>query len=236
MTLLEKMKMIKRRFLSKTTVPARGQWMRLSNNDIWLWMFRQVAVIGGAAADGRLMYDRNLRGKISYSRLSRMRSDRDVQKAINQALRGCASRYVSTSKSKCKKTQALARNFRRLQKFPGGPKGLVAKLAEIDGPSIDLRRTKYVMKGFDYFGSKSARGFLMNIGMASNVIALDIRLQKVLKRVGMKVPNGLASSPGVYDAFEKKLLESVCNPLKMTGIQLDQMIFQNYDDIMSMTF
>jgi hypothetical protein len=74
----------------------------------------------------------------------------------------------------------------------------------------------------------------MSLGVITEAIALDVRLQNVLRKVGIAVPANLATSPRTYDEFERSLLKEVCIPLGLSGIQLDKMIYQNYDDIMAM--
>jgi hypothetical protein len=229
---IDKLRIVKRRFLRKTEVPDPDEWRRCTNNDIWLRFIYQVGVVGGAAPVDFLAANKALRNLVSYSRMKKMslRTSRAI--AINGVLRSAGIRYASADPEKCKKTQALARNFERLDSFSGGPKGLLALLNTFDGPQRDLRRVKYMMKVFPYFKSKSARDFLMGVGLVTQAIALDVRLQNVLNRVGFPVPSSVASNVQVYDQAERRLLTEVCPALGLTGVQFDRMIYQNYEEIM----
>jgi thermostable 8-oxoguanine DNA glycosylase len=231
---IDKLRLIKRRFLPSTELPELGLWKRKSNNGLWMEFVFQVIVVGNSAPAGVLSGSPKLKREISWARLGRISSDPQVAKIVNRVLRAVGTRYASRVPGKCKKTRALVRNLRRLQRFRGGPRGLFQTLAAFDGPGGDARKVKYLMAEFDYFGSKSARDFLMSLGMITGAIALDVRLQKVLKKVGITVPGDLATSVRSYDEFERRLIAKVCKPLGLTAVQLDKMVYQNYDDIMAL--
>jgi hypothetical protein len=229
---IDRLRIIKHMYLSGTEVPDPDEWRRCTNNDIWLRFVYQVGVVGGSAPVDALAANKALRSMVSYARLKKMPSRTSRARAINTVLRIAGIRYASSEPEKCKKTQALARNFERLESFNGGPKGLLTRLYTFDGPQADLRRVKYMMKVFPYFKSKSARDFLMGVGLVTDAIALDVRLQKVLNSIGFRVPSAVASSARLYDQVERELLTEVCPALRLTGVQLDRMIYQHYDQIM----
>jgi hypothetical protein len=39
-----------------------------------------------------------------------------------------------------------------------------------------------------------------------------------------------------YDEIEQEILENICKPIGLSGIQFDRMLYQNYDEIMKMKF
>ena len=233
---IEKLRVLKRRFLRDTDLPMANTWRRCTNNDVWIRFVYQIGVVGGSAPVDALANNRMMLARISYPRLKRMPSRASRAKAINSVLRLAGIRYASADLAKCKKTQALVKNFERLESFSGGPRGLLTRLHALDGARADLRRIKYMMKVFPYFKSKSARDFLMDLGLVTDAIALDVRLQNVLNRIGFRVPYAVASNVRLYDEVEERLLSEVCKPLSLTGLQFDRMIYQNYDQIMEMSW
>jgi hypothetical protein len=96
------------------------------------------------------------------------------------------------------------------------------------------RKFKYVMSKFKYIKSKGARDFLMDLGLVRDAIAIDVRMQNVLKKIGINIPEGIKSNPKLYDKVEEELLSKVCKPLNLSGVEFDKMIYNNYDEIMKM--
>jgi hypothetical protein len=63
--------------------------------------------------------------------------------------------------------------------------------------------------------------------LAENCLALDARIYGVLRKVGVKV------SPGdIFNQIEKELIDKVATPLRITGAQLDRILFGNYSRIL----
>ena len=71
----------------------------------------------------------------------------------------------------------------------------------------------------------------MEAGLVRNAIALDVRIQNVLKKIGIKIPKGLETNPKLYNEVEKDVLLKICKPLGLLGIQFDRMLYQNYENI-----
>jgi thermostable 8-oxoguanine DNA glycosylase len=92
------------------------------------------------------------------------------------------------------------------------------------------------MSKFKYIKSKGARDFLMDLGLVRDAIAIDVRMQNVLKKIGINIPEGIKSNPKLYDKVEEELLSKVCKPLNLSGVEFDRMIYNNYKDIMKMNF
>jgi hypothetical protein len=61
-------------------------------------------------------------------------------------------------------------------------------------------------------------------------------IREEVKDVGIRLPKGFRTTPKVYDYLEAKILNKICKPLRLTGMQFDRMLFQNYDKIMEMKF
>ena len=234
---IDKLKRIKKKCLGRTSVPKPDNWKDLSNNDIWLNLIGQVIVVGSSAPVEKFNQNGHLQALVSYDRLSKIKNESQLEKDINYALRAVGTRYASKSVKKCRKTQALVHNLKVLSGWKDGPKRLLKRISEFKGPNESKRKVKYLMKIFEFIQSKSARNFLMELGLVSDAIALDLRLQNVLrKKVGIEMPKGLENNPKLYDDIERELLLKACKPLRLSGVQFDRMIYQHYREIMEMRF
>jgi hypothetical protein len=233
---LDRFMQIKEQFLAKTKVPKENNWKSWTNDEIWLHIFEQVIVVGGSKPAEQFSKDAKLRNRVSYETLVKIREDDDLKREINYVLRSVGARYASSNISKCRKTDALAHNLKVLKSFDDGPKGLLKRLSELEGLYADKRKIRYLMRIFKYIKSKSARDFLMELGIVRDAVALDIRVQNIFAKIGVRIPKGFEADPKIYDEIEKDILEKVCKYLKMSGVEFDRMLYQNYKSIMSMNF
>jgi thermostable 8-oxoguanine DNA glycosylase len=231
---VNRFQLIKKKFFRYTEIPKPDNWKKLNGNEIWLDLIGQVMVVGGADAADRFHDSPKLKRRVSFYRLKQFKNERDLKNEVNTVLREAGTRYASKSVSKCRKTRAIAHNFKVLAGYKNGAKGLLKRIKEFRGPHATERRVRYLMKIFMYIKSKSARDFLMQKGMVTDAIALDIRIQNILKKTGINIPKGFESRPALYDEIERILLSSLCEPLKMKGVEFDRMLFQNYDNIIKM--
>jgi len=228
---LKRFQEIKNLFYSKTKIPKEDNWKTWTDNDIWLHMVAQVILVGRSKPAEKFEKDTKLKGKVAYEKLMQIKTKDEMKKTINEVLRAVGTRFASSEISKCKKTDALAYNFKILTKFKGGPTGLLRRLSDFRGPNADKRRIKYVMKIFSYIQSKSARDYLMELGLVKNAIALDTRIQNIFDKIGIMIPKGFENNPKLYDEIENDILVKICKPLGISGIELDRILYQNYNDI-----
>lgn len=231
---LKTFRKIKKLFYSKTKIPKEGNWKTWTNNDIWLHMVGQVIAVGGSKPAEKFEKDTKLKSKIAYEKLMQIREMEERKKTINQVLRAVGTRFASSKISKCKKTDALVHNFKILTKFKGGPKDLLRRLSDFKGPNAGKRRITYVMKIFSYIKSKGARDYLMELGLVQDAIALDVRIQNIFDKIGIIIPKGFENNPKLYDEIENGILMKICKPLGITGVELDRILYQNYNDIIKM--
>ncbi len=229
---LQKFMTLKNHFLPKTEVPHENNWKTWTDNDIWLHLVTQIIVIGGSAPADKFNENGPLKKEVSFEKLVAIENKEKLKKLINKTLRAVGTRYASSDIAKCRKTDALVHNFGILRNFKNGPKGLLERISELGGPNGDKRKIKYLMKILRFIQSKSARDYLMELGLVKNAIALDVRVQKVLHHIGIKIPKGFESDPKLYDEIENDLLTKVCKPLELTGVEFDRMLYQNYKDIL----
>jgi len=231
---LQRFEQIKKQFFEKTEVPKENNWKQWTNDEIWLHIFEQVIVVGNSKPAERFNKDINLKEQVSYEELAKIEDENELKEKINHVLRAVGARYASSNISKCRKTNALAHNLRVLKSFNDGPKGLLRRLSEFEGLYADRRKIKYIMTVFKYLQSKSARDFLMELGVVRNAIALDIRVQNIFAKIRVQIPKGFEANAKLYDEIEKDMLEKVCKHLNLSGLEFDRMLYQNYRSIMNM--
>jgi hypothetical protein len=229
---LAKLELIKQKFLGKTCLSEPDNWKGLCNNQIWIKVIGQVMLVGSSLPEKK--FSVQLKEKVSYDKLLKIKDDENqLKKVIHEVLRAVKTRYASASIEKCRKTKALVHNFKVLSEYKDGPKGFLEEISKL---STDKEKIKYVMSKFKYIKSKGARDFLMDLGLVRDAIALDVRMQNVLKKIGINIPEGIKSNPKLYDKVEEELLSKVCKPLNLSGVEFDRMIYRNYKDIMKINF
>jgi hypothetical protein len=224
---------IKNLFLATTSVPpTRLAWNDVENAEIWLRVFCQVVEVGRANPSKKLLESTRLQSLIAFEALSPLSSS-DRKPRIHTVLREIGTRYCSASVGQCRKTKALVSNFDVLQRYPGGPKGLLRDLVEIKGPDAGRQRIERVTANLAYIKCKGARDLLTTgLRISDDYLAFDVRWKNVLQKVGVQVPKGTFANSRKYGDFEAMLMEEVAKPLCLTGKQLDQLVFRNYDAIM----
>jgi uncharacterized protein (DUF362 family) len=70
-------------------------------------------------------------------------------------------------------------------------------------------------------------------GLARNVVALDVRMLNLLRFAGVRVSSKAQNHEATYRRLQEALLEQVARPAGVNGVQLDRILFNNYDDILS---
>jgi thermostable 8-oxoguanine DNA glycosylase len=189
-------------------------------------------VVGGIAGHERFLKRNDLKSALEYSTLERIVDDKTLQNKINQVLREAGVRYSSTNLDKCNKSRALVHNLKFIRNYKKGFEGILDDLSSIDGSNAEIDRANQLMRHFRYVKNKSARDFLMNMGINRNTLALDIRVQNIFKQLGIAFPKSL-SSKSIYNETEREIIEKICIPLKIEPLLFDRILFQNYDSIMA---
>jgi hypothetical protein len=215
-------------FLPRTVIPAANRWRQLSDDALWKHVVSQVAVVGGSASHARLTASSVIQEAMRFERLQGL-TEINRRRIINESLRDAGVRYASQDVEKCRKTDALEFDFQRLKAFAGGPRGYFASLA--DRPDDDAR-VEQVTRDMRYIKLKGARDLLAELGVVSNVLAFDVRLVNILRAVGIEVPADVTTDASRYREFQDSLLLAVCQPIGITGVALDRVLYQNYKEIM----
>ena len=203
-------------------LPHPDTWKSKSDDDIWIRVVSQVAVIGNARpAD--LLHQHQYRDTLQWDLVASL-SDEDAAVAIWTVLRKIGSRYAGKSLDKCRPTRSLVFNRNALRDVPGGPKGFLKKIATMEGDSID--KINYVANQLQRIKHKGARDFLTSgFGLVQDHIALDTRVKKCLQHIGIELPADAATNPSTYQQVEDELRCMLCKPLGISLAELDQLLF-----------
>jgi thermostable 8-oxoguanine DNA glycosylase len=212
-----------------TRFTSKDYWKDRSNNELWLWLVGQVMVVGGAASNDRFQSREDLKEQLNYNALIQYTNDKELQSIINEVLRAAGVRYASSDLEKCQKSKALVHNYRFISCYKGGFKGLLQDLAQMEG---EQDRFAFLMQHLKFIKHKSARDFLMSMGINTHTLALDIRIQNIFRHFGIEFPTqAQLSSKAVYDSTEKEIIQKICKPLNMEPAAFDRILYQNYNEI-----
>ena len=215
-----------------TRFTAKDYWKNRSNNELWLWLVGQVMVVGGAASNDRFQSREDLKDRLNYDALSQYTNDKELQTVINEVLRKAGVRYASTDLEKCQKSKALVHNYKFITNYKDGFKGLLQYLAQIEGEHAELDRVSFLMAHFKFIKHKSARDFLMSMGINTHTLALDIRIQNIFRHFGIEFPTqAQLSVKAIYDKTEKEIIEKICKPLNIDPDKFDRILYQHYNEI-----
>ena len=215
-----------------TKFPKPGRWKNLSNTEIWFWMVGQVMVVGSSGGGKRFWQSPQLQSQINYDLLV-SKSDELVRNTINSVLLDAGARFASTDINKCEKTKALLHNYKFVKELKNGFKELLEMLESFEGNSQELDRVYYLMEHLVFFKNKSARDFLMNMGMNQNTLAIDVRIQNIFHHFKIPFPEQkYFANNGIYEAMEQEIITKICQPLKISPLYFDRILYQHYYKIM----
>ena len=206
--------------------PARDAWRKLDDDGVWKHILYQVCVVGGSASYERLVNSAAAQESLKYDTLVKLDADEQAR-AINTVLRDHGVRYASANITTCPKTRALVKNLNSLASYNGGPTGYLKNLSLLD----ENERIERVMRDLNYIKLKGARDLLAELGLAHNVIALDSRVLGILRTFGADVPKETPTDAREYQAIQQALLSQICEPLGLTGVELDRILYWNYQNI-----
>jgi hypothetical protein len=207
----------------KNQVTLGKPWNQRTENELWIKVLGQIAVVGRAEPGERLQHDPKIKRQVSIRRLKRFRSDADLQKYLHGVFMRLGVRYVGSSWRNDRKAAAGVANFRKLTE--NGPKKFFEQIAKCN---TEEEKIEALQRQLKFYGNKSARDTLIELRLAENCMALDTRIFGVLKKVGVKV-----SPDDIYQQVEKELIRKVAKPLGISGALLDRVLFQKYTKILN---
>ena len=184
--------------------------------------------VGSSKPHEKFIKDEELKQEVSYESLLKLQSDYDIATKINHVLRVVGTRYARANPNKCLKSQALVHNLRQVSKKGG----TVSFLNELSQFREDKERIQFVFNSFKFIKNKVARDLLMELGIIKDAIALDVRIRNIFDKLEILYPKKFSNAK-VYDQVETDILFKVCKPLGINGVELDRMLYQNYNEIMN---
>jgi hypothetical protein len=220
-----------------TIIDSKDLWKNLSNNELWFWHVGQIMIVGSSNSKARFDNNDELKKLIHLNSLKKITDERKLLEVINYVLRQAGVRYASEDPNRCLKSKALLHNYLFITGYKGGLKSILKKIDTFSGENFQIERIQFLMEHLKYMKNKSARDFLMGLGMNRNTIAIDIRIQNVFKHAGIVFPlaNELANAK-VYDETEQEIIEKICRPLSIEPIVFDRILYQNYTKILSFDY
>jgi hypothetical protein len=206
----------------RASYQAAKTWQERTPNELWLKVLAAIAAPGNARAAFVIEHAVVARNQASLSRLKAFRSDAERLRHIHWILTTARTRYVRKQFRKDPKSRAALKNFHTLL-ARGGPKRF---FREIAAKQCEVARIEALKAELAGYGAKTARDTAIELGLAKDCMALDIRLRGLLAAVG-------AQTEGMgYEDMERAMIQQVAKP-GMTGGQLDRILFQNYDLILA---
>jgi hypothetical protein len=146
-----------------------------------------------------------------------------LRKHLHRVFVSLGVRYAGRNWKVDKKAAAGAKNFRIIMKA-GGPKAFFTEIAKY---KTELERIEGLRKSLQLYGNKGSRDTLIELRLAENCMALDVRIFGVLEGVGVKV-----SPDDIFRYVEEELIRKVAEPLGISGGQLDRILFKNYNELL----
>lgn len=208
----------------KNKVKAGKPFAQWTNDELWLKVLGQIAVVGRAEPGERLQHDPKIKRQVSIRKLKRFRSDADLQRHLHAVFVKLGVRYVGRNWRTDSKATAATKNCRILT-ANGEPRQFFQKIVQ---GKTEAQRIEALQEQLRYYGDKGARDTLIELRLAENCMALDARIYGVLKKVGVKV-----SPEDIFKQVEKELIDKVAAPLGISGARLDRILFQNYSRILN---
>jgi len=157
---------------------------------------------------------------IAYGKLKNENNAREI---IHKVLRAIGTMWVGDDIYEDKKAKCLTKNLNYFKHYPNEVKGFFTYVEGLN----EKDRIRYVAKELEYIGNKSARDLLMELGLIRNSIALDVRVVKSLRDVGINIPDNY-NDKKLYPEIEKDILEIICKPLDLEGVELDRLLYNTY--------
>jgi len=202
-------------------------WTGRTQDELWRRVLSQIVVVGRAEPGYRLQHDRKIARQLTIRKLRAFKTEAELRKHLHQIFVSIGVRYAGESWRTDKKALAGTRNFHVLQEA-GGPRRFFHAIASL---KTEKERIAALQGSLSFYGDKGSRDTLIELRLASDCMALDVRIFQILKRVGLRV-----SPTDIYEQLEKELVSKVAKPLGLSGAQLDRILFGQYSKILKKPF
>lgn len=233
---LEKFTAIISAYRDITTVPEFGRWKRFDNNELWTRHVAQIIVVGSSAGADRFYANPKFAQMVNFETLKSL-NESNIASTVNLALRKAKVRYASSVLEKCMKTSAIVHNFQFINEQKNALLGIIKMFSKLKGEDCEMERVNFFIDNLKFMKNKSARDYLMGIGMNRGTLAIDVRIQNIFEHLGINFPTAQElGSAKKYSETEEKIINSICVPLEIEPIVFDRILYQNYKKILAEDF
>lgn len=218
-----RLRAIVRRYKPEMETP----WTDLTPDQLWLRVLSQIVVSGNSGPASMLRDSRAVKEKLAFARLKKLSPGRR-RRVIHSVLRAIGTRWVGKKDhSKNAKINAAVYNFNVLDKAHGPRQFFKEVASQKDTPAM----LDFLKGNLHYYKKKGCRDTLISLRLADDCMALDQRIKNILEGVGVK---RLGSVDRQYEQLETELIARIAkrNKPRLSGGQLDRILFHNYGDIM----
>ena len=160
-------------------------WKGRTADQLWLRVLSQIVVAGNAAPGDTLRSSPAVKEKLAFRRLKKLKQKRR-REVIHAVLRAIGTRYVGRN-VRNRKIDAALHIFDELVRA-GGPRQFFAKVAAMKPVE---ERIKFLSKTLAFYKKKGCRDILIDLRLATDCLALDRRLNRIVECLGAKVPRSL---------------------------------------------
>lgn len=217
----EQFREIVNRFKDTTNFPEVDKWKSFTDDDYWIKVVTQISEVGNSLPGEKLNNSKECKARINYDRLNTLSSADEISTEIQWVLEKIGVRFQNKALDACLYNYHFFANN-------GSPKAYFTKLSTLES---EIEKVNKLARDLKYFRHKSARDFLLALGMAVDLLAFDVRLQKIFKLLKLDLPPKFCDNAKKYREVEAALIQQVCRKLEITGAQLDRILFRNYDQI-----
>jgi hypothetical protein len=209
---------------AKKGLPRRlgKPWTARTEDELWRRVLSQIVVVGRAEPGYRLQHDKTISRQLTIRKLKAFKSDVVLQKHLHRIFLSIGVRFAGNSWRSDRKALAGTRNFRIIQQA-GGPSRFFGAIAKL---KTEKKRITALQRSLKFYGDKGSRDTLIELRLATDCMALDVRIFRILERVGLKV-----SPADIFEQLERELIRKVAKPLGLSGAQLDRILFGQYSKI-----
>lgn len=228
-----------RRHRDSVDLPEAGAGWR-EPESAWWRIVGQICAVGSSRS-WEALEDPAVRRELS---IARIRHEGPLAAShVHRVLSRIGVRYCSPQHASSQKAEAIAANA--ASAYVADAEGRVHLLAQLEQAVGDrgigglwphaqaCGARRVLIRNLQFFGPKSASDFLVGLGVADSLLALDVRLLNLLI-------DFLGWDPGCrqrvhslarYEELEQQVVDTFCQPLGIRPAHLDRLLFSKYQDL-----
>lgn len=222
-----------------TALPEPG-WAWNDPEAAWWRVVGQICAVGSARSWEALARD-EVREILSVGRIQDLGCEAPAE--VHRVLAAVGVRYCSRDREASTKALAIVRNARASYVCNReGEVVILEHLCEEVGPP-DTRgcwpaeqaraARRALVREVAFIGPKSASDFLLGLGLAEDLVALDVRILNLLvDGLGWVSTTRQVGNLRAYEQVEAGVLEMLAQPNGLNGLALDRTMFHHYGELM----